>query len=250
VAPKFVPVMATEDPAAPAAGASDVIAGGTRTVKLAELLAMPPTVTTTGPLVAPAGTGTTMLVGLQEVGTAAVPLKATVLVPWVAPKFVPVIVTGTLAPCAPDVGESEVIVGAGAFTANVVALVPPLVVTVTFATPTGAAGLTANVAMICVLFTTVTLLTEIPVLSVASVTSPIKRLPVIVTRMVAPGAAEEGLTKLICGGPGVTVKGTNEVPAPVVTATDNVPNATPEPIVKVAAICVELNTETPLTRTG
>ena len=54
---------------------------------------LPPTVTTTLPVVAPAGTGATMLVALQLVGVAAVPLNVTVLVPCVAPKFVPVIVT-------------------------------------------------------------------------------------------------------------------------------------------------------------
>ena len=45
------------------------------TVKLIPLLAAPPTVTTTFPLVAPAGTGTAMLVALQFVGVAAVPLN-------------------------------------------------------------------------------------------------------------------------------------------------------------------------------
>jgi hypothetical protein len=45
------------------------------------LLATPPTVTTTLPVVAPAGTGTTMLLADQVVGVAAVPLKVTVLVP-------------------------------------------------------------------------------------------------------------------------------------------------------------------------
>ena len=44
-------------------------------------LATPPTVTTTLPVVAPVGTGATMLVELQLVGVAAVPLNATVLVP-------------------------------------------------------------------------------------------------------------------------------------------------------------------------
>ena len=72
------------------------------TVKLTPLLATPPTVTTTFPVVAPAGTGTTMLVAFQLVGVAAVPLNVTVLVPCVDPKFVPVIVTDT--PTAPDVG--------------------------------------------------------------------------------------------------------------------------------------------------
>ena len=64
------------------------------TVKLTPLLATPPTVTNTFPVVAPAGTGTTMLVALQLViGVDEVPLNVTVLVPCVAPKFVPVIVT-------------------------------------------------------------------------------------------------------------------------------------------------------------
>jgi hypothetical protein len=63
------------------------------TVKFTPLLATPPTVTTTFPVVAPLGTGTTMLVGPQLVGVPAVPPNVTVLVPCVAPKFVPVIVT-------------------------------------------------------------------------------------------------------------------------------------------------------------
>jgi len=63
------------------------------TVKGTPLLATPPTVTTTLPVVAPTGTGATMLVADQLVGVAVVPLNLTVLAPWVAPKFVPVIVT-------------------------------------------------------------------------------------------------------------------------------------------------------------
>jgi hypothetical protein len=51
-----------------------------------------------------------MLVALQLVGDAAVPLKVTVLVPCVAPKFVPVIVT--LAPINPDAGFRLVMAGA------------------------------------------------------------------------------------------------------------------------------------------
>src|SRR5271169_1115791 len=70
------------------------------TVKLAPGLATPPTVTTTLPVVAPVGTGATMLVALQLVGVAAVPLK--VIVPCVVPKFVPVIVTDV--PTTPEVG--------------------------------------------------------------------------------------------------------------------------------------------------
>jgi len=45
------------------------------------------------PVIAPGGTGVVMLVLLQELGVATVPLNVTVLVPWVAPKLEPVMVT-------------------------------------------------------------------------------------------------------------------------------------------------------------
>src|SRR5256885_7584791 len=61
------------------------------------------------PVVAPEGTGTTILVAPQLVGVAAVPLKLTVLVPCVAPKFAPLIVTDV--PTGPDVGERLVMLG-------------------------------------------------------------------------------------------------------------------------------------------
>jgi hypothetical protein len=50
-------------------------------VKLKPLLCTPLTVTTTLPVVAPLGTGATMLVALQLAGMALVPLKLTVLLP-------------------------------------------------------------------------------------------------------------------------------------------------------------------------
>ncbi len=59
------------------------------------------TVTTTFPVAAPVGTVATMLVALQLVTVAGVPLNVTVLVDCVAPKFVPVMVME--APTAPDV---------------------------------------------------------------------------------------------------------------------------------------------------
>lgn len=67
------------------------------------MLPTPETVTTTLPLDAPLGTGTTILVALQLVGLAAVPLNVTVLDPCVEPKLTPVIVTE--APTNADVGE-------------------------------------------------------------------------------------------------------------------------------------------------
>jgi hypothetical protein len=59
------------------------------------------------PVVAPLGTGTTILVALQLVGVAAIPLNVTV--PIVDPKFVPMIVTGV--PTGPDVGFRLVMLG-------------------------------------------------------------------------------------------------------------------------------------------
>lgn len=79
-------------------------------VNATPLLASPPTVTTTSPVVAPVGTGAVMLELLQVLGVEVVPLNVTVLDPWLEPKFVPVIVTEV--PTAPEVGASVLIVGA------------------------------------------------------------------------------------------------------------------------------------------
>jgi len=59
----------------------EMLGPGVVTVKVAPLLAAPPTVTTTLPEVAFVGTGTAMLEALQFVGLAAVPLNVTVLEP-------------------------------------------------------------------------------------------------------------------------------------------------------------------------
>jgi hypothetical protein len=113
VAPKFAPLIVTDVPTNPDAGFKLVMLGaGTVTVKLTPLLAAPPTVTTTFPVVAPAGTVAVMLVALQLVGVAATPLNVTALVPCVAPKFAPAIVTDV--PTNPDAGFKLVILGAGA----------------------------------------------------------------------------------------------------------------------------------------
>src|SRR5437879_6954100 len=82
VAPKFAPVIVTDVPTNPDVGFTLVMLGdGTVTVKLTPLLATPPTVTTTFPVAAPLGTGTTMLVAAQPAGVAAMPLNLIVLVP-------------------------------------------------------------------------------------------------------------------------------------------------------------------------
>src|ERR1700674_4533109 len=101
------------------------------TVKLTPVLATPPTVTTTFPVVAPLGTGTTMLVELQLVVVATVPLNVTVLVPCVDPKFVPVIVTEI--PTGPEFGLRLVMVGAEEVTVKLTpVLATPPTVTTTF----------------------------------------------------------------------------------------------------------------------
>src|SRR5437899_3702960 len=87
-----------------------MLGAGAVTVKVTPLLAWPPTVTTTLPVVAPLGTGAVTVVALQLVGVAAVPLNWTMLVPCVAPKFAPAIVTAV--PTAPDVGLRLVMLGA------------------------------------------------------------------------------------------------------------------------------------------
>jgi hypothetical protein len=80
VGPKFVPLIITDVPTTPDAGFKLVMLGG-KTVKVSALLATPPTVSTTGPVVALFGAGTKILVPLQLVGVATTPLNVTVLVP-------------------------------------------------------------------------------------------------------------------------------------------------------------------------
>src|SRR5207244_5429095 len=105
--PKFVPVMETEVPTGPESGDRPEMAGATE--NCAPLLATPPTVTITLPVVAPLGAGTTMLVSLQLVGVAATPLNVTALDPCVAPKFVPEMVTET--PTGPEAGDKLAMAG-------------------------------------------------------------------------------------------------------------------------------------------
>src|SRR5439155_489985 len=128
VAPNPVPAIVTDVATGPLVGVRLVIVGGTVTVNALPLLASPPTVTTTLPVVAPAGTGTTMLVADQLVGVADEPLNVTLLAPCVAPKPLPAIVIGVATGAL--VGERLVIVGA-TVTVNALPLLasPPTVTT-------------------------------------------------------------------------------------------------------------------------
>jgi hypothetical protein len=111
VEPKFVPAIVTDVPTAPDVGDRLVMLGVGNTVNVTPALGTPLTMTTTGPVVAPEGTGATMLFALQLVGVVEIPLNVTVLVPCADPKFVPAIVID--APTAPDVGDKLVMLGVG-----------------------------------------------------------------------------------------------------------------------------------------
>ena len=79
------------------------------TVNATPLLATPPTVTTTFPVVAPAGTGTTMLVAGPRRRRADRAVEGGRARPLVAPKLAPVIVTAV--PTGPLVGARLVMLG-------------------------------------------------------------------------------------------------------------------------------------------
>src|SRR2546426_5296040 len=89
-----------------------------------------------------------MLVALQLVGVAAVPLNLTLLVPCVAPKFAPAIVTDV--PINPDVGFKLVMLGAGTATVKLTALLAtPPTVTTTF--PVAAPAMTVTTMLVALL---------------------------------------------------------------------------------------------------
>jgi hypothetical protein len=133
VEPKFVPVTVTDWPTGPEVGDKLVMLGVGRTVNATPLLATPFSVTTTLPVVAPVGTGTTIFAPAQLVGEPGVPLKVTVLLPWVAPKLVPVTVTDV--PTGPVVGDSLVMLGVGKNVNLIPLLATPPTVTTTFPVP-------------------------------------------------------------------------------------------------------------------
>src|SRR5947209_5835884 len=128
VSPKFQPVIVTDAPTAPVVGDRLVMLGVT--VKGLPLLSTPLACTTTFPVVAPAGTVVAILVALHVVTVAVVPLNLTVLVPCVAPKFDPAMVTD--APTAPDVGVRLVMLGAATTVKLFPLLSTPLACTTTF----------------------------------------------------------------------------------------------------------------------
>lgn len=214
-APKFVPVMVIEVPTGPEVGLRLVILGGTSTVKGTPLLAKPPTVTTTFPVVAPLGTGTTMLVALQLVGVARVPLNVTVLVPCEGPKFAPVMATEV--PTGPDVGFRLAMFG-GTVTVKgrpLLARPPTLTTTLPVVAPLGT-GTTILVALQLVGVAAVPLNVTVLLPCVEA-----KLDPVIVTEV--PTGPEVGFKLVMVG---VTVNNTRLLPIPL-TITMTLPVVAP-----------------------
>jgi hypothetical protein len=176
-----------------------MLGAGVVTVKLEPLLAWPPTVTTTLPVTAPAGTGTTMLVPLQLVAAACTPPKVIVLVPCVVPKFAPEIVTAV--PITPEFGLKLVMLGPGLVTVKLEPLLawPPTVTTTLPVTaPVG-----TDVTML-VPFQLVGMACTPPKVTVLVPCVVPKFAPVIVTAV--PITPELGLKFVMLGAGTVTVK--------------------------------------------
>jgi hypothetical protein len=145
---KFVPVIVTDVPVGPKAGANEVIvgAGAVTTVKLVALVFCPAAVYTwIGPVVAPAGTTAVALVGLVFVGTTKLEvLKRT---PIGAVVNVPLIVTvePTMPLAGEKVGTPGQVAAAVVVYANPGALSPsPLVTTTGFNPAPAATGIVAS----------------------------------------------------------------------------------------------------------
>src|SRR2546426_1172743 len=221
-APKFVPVIVTGVPAGPDVGLKSEMFGGGPTVKFTPLLASPPTVTTTFPFVAPVGTGATMLVTLQLVGVAMVPLKVTVLVPCVAPKFVPKMVTEV--PASPKVGLRDEMLG-GTTVKLIPLLATPPTVTTTFPV---VAPLGTGAKMLVLLQLVGPAIVPLNATVLAPCAAP-KFVPVIVTTVVA--GPEVGLKlEMFCGG---RVKMTPLLGMPFTVTTTL-------PVVAAAGTCTEM----------
>ncbi len=168
----MLPEIATDVPTGPLFGDKPVIDVEGFTVKGRPLLAPPGlVVTTTFPVVAPAGTTTEIDVELQlAMLVAMVPLKLTVLFPCVAPKFVPTIVS-----CDPAGPEFGVSVTRVAGTAKDTPLLLPADVLTTTVPEEAPAGTTATMTDDVQLLTaaTVPLNVTVPVPCVAPKLDPL-----------------------------------------------------------------------------
>jgi len=199
---------------------SAILAAVVVTVKLTPLLGTPASVTITLPVVAPAGTGTTMLEALQLVGVAEVPLKVTVLVPWDAPKLAPPIVTEV--PTGPKFGVKLVMLGGGVTVKSTPLLGTPPTFTRTL--PVVAPDGTGAVMLVSLQFEArVGIPLNVTKLWIVPTVGP-KFVPVMTT--LVPMGPEIGLMFVIAGG-GVTENSTPLLATPP-TVTTTFPVVAPE----------------------
>jgi hypothetical protein len=243
VAPKVVPVIVTKFPTVPVVGLKDIMLGTTIKNPVV-LLAIPPTVTPTNPVVALAGTGATMLVVLQLVGVAGVPLKVTVLVPCVGPNPSPVMVTDV--PTGPEVGPVLEMLGITANGAPLLAAPPTVTTTFPVLEPDGTAAtmlVVLQLVGVAVMPLNVTVLfpcngpkfvpeivTDLPTIAdvgLRLVMVGIAWVTVIVADADFVGSATEVAVSVTVGGAGTTA-GAMYVPIPGPAVAPNVPQAAPE----------------------
>ncbi len=187
---KLLPVIVTVAPIAPLAGLKPDMDGVGKTVKLVELVTVTPLVPTEiVPLTAPAGTVEVILIGVEVVTTASVPLNLTMLLAGVALKFVPEMVM--VAPIAPLSGLKPEMVGDGS-TVKLPALemVTLLVVTVIGPVP-------APTGTVVVMLVALELVTIAGTPLNVTLGVPVKFVPVMVT--VAPTAPLVGLKAAMVG---------------------------------------------------
>src|SRR5208282_1589841 len=249
VEPKFVPVIVTDAPTAPEVGDKLVMLGAATTVKDTPLLFTPLAFTTTLPVVAPVGTVATIAVALQlPIVVTAVPLNFTVLVPWVEPKFVPVIDTD--APTAPVVGDKLVMLGADT-TVNetpLLALLPTVTTTLPVVAPVG------TVATIDVEPQLVIVVAVVPLNDTMLVPCVVPKFaPVIVTDVPTAPDVGERLVMLGGGTAGrtvIVVEPHNE-PVHALTVADPVATATtlPRLVASFATLAIVLSEEFQVTET-
>jgi len=226
--------MITVAPTAAPEGLKPEIEGVGRTLKLDELVTVTPLVVTEiVPSVAPAGTEVVILIAVEAVTTANVPLNLTMLFDGVVLKFVPEIVT--IVPTAPSVGSKLVMVGDGSTVKfDELEIVTPLVVTMIGPVPAPEG-------------TVVVILVELELMTFAgtplNVTRgvPVKFVPEIVT--VAPTAPLVGLNPVIVG-----VANTLKLPELVAVSVPTVTSIFPGPDVTPAGtevvILVEVDAAT------
>jgi hypothetical protein len=188
-----------------------------------------------------------MVVAFTTVKLLTVTPELDTVTPVAAPRLVPVMVTDTVVPRAPLLGEMPVTAGARTVNALLRVALPLRLVTATFLAVVPAIAEIVNVAVMVLAFTTLTLLTLTPAPDTVTtgVLTPMP-VPVIVTGTEVPRTPEFGETAVTVGVAIVNVTALL-VPPGVVTVMFLVPIAASRPIWNVAVTVVELTTVTPLT---